>query len=92
MSDVTIERAGSSGAATEQVKERVGEGAQQLQEKASEAKVRTRERLRGQIGSRSTQIGSADVERCVGAAPDGAGVESAREGAGGRVQPDELIA
>ncbi len=41
----------------EQVKERVGEGAQQVQEKASEAKERTRERLSGQIDSRSTQAG-----------------------------------
>ena len=31
---------------SEQVKERVGEGAQQIQEKASEAKHETRERLR----------------------------------------------
>jgi ElaB/YqjD/DUF883 family membrane-anchored ribosome-binding protein len=41
----------------EQVKERVGEGAQQVQEKASEAKERTRERLSEQINSRSTQTG-----------------------------------
>ena len=41
----------------EQVKERVGEGAQQVQEKASEAKERTRERLSAQIDSRSTQAG-----------------------------------
>jgi ElaB/YqjD/DUF883 family membrane-anchored ribosome-binding protein len=41
----------------EQVKERVGEGAQQVQEKASEAKERTRERLSEQIDSRSTQTG-----------------------------------
>src|SRR5512132_385734 len=40
-----------------QVKERVGEGAQQVQEKASEAKERTRERLSAQIDSRSTQAG-----------------------------------
>jgi ElaB/YqjD/DUF883 family membrane-anchored ribosome-binding protein len=42
---------------SEQVKERVGEGAQQIQQKASEAKVQTRERLRQQIDSRSTQAG-----------------------------------
>jgi hypothetical protein len=57
MSDVTVEPAQSSASATEQVKERVGEGAQQLQEKASEAKVRTRERLREQIDTRSTETG-----------------------------------
>ena len=42
---------------SEQVKERVGEGAQQIQEKASEAKQQTRRRLRNQIDSRSTQTG-----------------------------------
>ena len=42
---------------SEQVKERVGEGAQQIQEKASEAKQETRERLREQLDSRSTQTG-----------------------------------
>jgi ElaB/YqjD/DUF883 family membrane-anchored ribosome-binding protein len=42
---------------SEQVKERVGEGAQQIQQKASEAKVQTRERLRQQVDSRSTQAG-----------------------------------
>lgn len=42
---------------SEQVKERVGEGAQQIQEKASEAKHETRERLRQQLDSRSTQTG-----------------------------------
>jgi ElaB/YqjD/DUF883 family membrane-anchored ribosome-binding protein len=57
MSDVTIEPAESSASATEQVKERVGEGAQQVQEKASEAKTRMRERLREQIDTRSTQTG-----------------------------------
>jgi hypothetical protein len=41
----------------EQVKERVGEGAQQVQEKASDAKDRTRERLSEQLGSRSTRAG-----------------------------------
>jgi hypothetical protein len=39
------------------VKERVGEGAQQIQEKASETKTRVRERLREQIDSRSTETG-----------------------------------
>ena len=42
---------------SEQVKERVGEGAQQMQQKASEAKVKTREQLRQQVDSRSTQAG-----------------------------------
>lgn len=51
---------------TEQVKERVSEGAQQLQEKTSDAKARTREGLREQVDNRSrttgrqmTQTGSA---------------------------------
>ena len=42
---------------SEQVKERVGEGAQQMQQKASEAKGKTREQLRQQVDSRSTQAG-----------------------------------
>ena len=42
---------------SEQVKERVGEGAQQIQEKATEAKQQTRQRLREQIDTRSTQTG-----------------------------------
>jgi ElaB/YqjD/DUF883 family membrane-anchored ribosome-binding protein len=42
---------------SEQVKERVGEGAQQIQEKASEAKQNTRERVRQEIDTRSTQTG-----------------------------------
>ena len=42
---------------SEQVKERVGEGAQQIQQKASEAKGKTREQLRQQVDSRSTQAG-----------------------------------
>jgi uncharacterized membrane protein YheB (UPF0754 family) len=42
---------------SEQVKERVDEGAQQIQQKASEAKVKTREQLRQQVDSRSTQAG-----------------------------------
>jgi len=42
---------------SEQVKEGVGEGAQQVQQKASEAKVKTREQLRQQVDSRSTQAG-----------------------------------
>jgi hypothetical protein len=57
MSDVTTEPAQSSVSTTEQVKERVGEGAQQIQEKASEAKVRTRDRLREEIDTRSTATG-----------------------------------
>ena len=42
---------------SEQVKERVGEGAQQIQEKTSEAKQNTRERVRQEIDTRSTQTG-----------------------------------
>lgn len=57
MSEVTMEPARSSASTTDQLKERVGEGAQQIQEKASEAKVRARERLREQIDTRSTQTG-----------------------------------
>ena len=43
---------------SEAVKERVTEGAQQVQEKASEAKAQTRERLREQIDTRSTETGN----------------------------------
>jgi ElaB/YqjD/DUF883 family membrane-anchored ribosome-binding protein len=50
----------------EQVKERVSEGAQQVQGKTSEAKDRTRERLSGQIDSRSTQVGE-QMNRTAGA-------------------------
>jgi hypothetical protein len=57
MSEVTTESARSSTSTTEQVKERVGEGAQQIQGKASEAKARTRERIREQIDTRSTETG-----------------------------------
>jgi hypothetical protein len=57
MSELTTERSGSSESTTEQVKERVAEGAQQLQEKASDAKTQTRDKLRQQIDSRSTQTG-----------------------------------
>jgi ElaB/YqjD/DUF883 family membrane-anchored ribosome-binding protein len=57
MSEVTIESGASSASTTDQVKERVGEGAQQLQEKATEAKGQTRERLRKQIDTRSTETG-----------------------------------
>ena len=42
---------------SEQVKERVGEGAQQIQEKASEAKQNTRERVRQEVDTRSAQTG-----------------------------------
>jgi hypothetical protein len=42
---------------SEQVKERVGEGAQQVQQKAVEAKEQTRERVRQQVDTRSTQTG-----------------------------------
>jgi ElaB/YqjD/DUF883 family membrane-anchored ribosome-binding protein len=41
----------------EQVKERVGEGAQQVQQKAVEAKQQTRERMRQKVDTRSTQTG-----------------------------------
>jgi ElaB/YqjD/DUF883 family membrane-anchored ribosome-binding protein len=57
MSEVTTEPAQSSTSTTEQVKERVGEGAQQIQEKASEAKSQTRERIRNEIDTRSTDTG-----------------------------------
>ncbi len=46
-----------SGSTTDQLKERVGEGAEQLQEKASQAQAQGRERLRQQIDNRSTQAG-----------------------------------
>jgi ElaB/YqjD/DUF883 family membrane-anchored ribosome-binding protein len=49
-------RNGGSGM-SEQVKERVGEGAQQIQEKASEAKHTTRERVRQEVDTRSAQTG-----------------------------------
>jgi ElaB/YqjD/DUF883 family membrane-anchored ribosome-binding protein len=42
---------------SEQVKERVGEGAEQIQEKASEAKQNTRERVRQEIDTRSSRTG-----------------------------------
>jgi hypothetical protein len=42
---------------SEQVKERVGEGAQQVQQKAVEAKEQTRERVRREVDTRSTQTG-----------------------------------
>jgi ElaB/YqjD/DUF883 family membrane-anchored ribosome-binding protein len=57
MSNVITEPGQSSNSTTEQAKERLGEGAQQIQEKASEAKARTRERLREQIDTRSSQTG-----------------------------------
>ena len=57
MSEVTTEQTQSSMSTTEQAKERLGEGAQQVQEKASEAKERTRARLRAQIDTRSNQTG-----------------------------------
>jgi hypothetical protein len=57
MSEVTTEQAQSSTSTTEQAKERVNEGAQQLQEKASEAKARTRDRVREQLDTRSTETG-----------------------------------
>jgi hypothetical protein len=51
---------------SEQVKERVGEGAQQVQEKASEAKAQTRQRLSEQLNDRSTQAGE-QMTRTAGA-------------------------
>jgi hypothetical protein len=57
MTDVTTESAPSSTSTTEKMKERAGEGAQQIQEKVSEAKMRTRERLGAQINTRSTETG-----------------------------------
>jgi hypothetical protein len=58
MSDVTTEPDRSSMSATEQVKERVGEGAQQIQEKASDTKAQTGGRLRKHIDTRSTETGN----------------------------------
>jgi hypothetical protein len=57
MSEVTTERNQSSPSTTEQAKERLGEGAQQIQEKASEAKARTRDQIRQQIDTRSNETG-----------------------------------
>jgi ElaB/YqjD/DUF883 family membrane-anchored ribosome-binding protein len=57
MSEVTTEKTQSSTSTTEQAKERLGEGAQQIQEKASEAKMRTREQIRTQIDTRSSEAG-----------------------------------
>jgi ElaB/YqjD/DUF883 family membrane-anchored ribosome-binding protein len=57
MSEVTTSPTRSSTSTTEQAKERLGEGAHQIQEKASEAKARTRDQLREQINTRSTETG-----------------------------------
>jgi hypothetical protein len=57
MSEVTTEQTRSSTSTTEQAKERLGEGAQQIQEKASEAKARTRDQIRQQIDTRSSETG-----------------------------------
>jgi hypothetical protein len=57
MSEVTTEQAQSATSTTEQAKERLGEGAQQIQEKASEAKARTRDQIRQQIDTRSSETG-----------------------------------
>ena len=58
MSEVTTtEQAQSSASTTEQAKERLGEGAQQVQEKASEAKARARDQIRQQIDTRSSETG-----------------------------------
>jgi hypothetical protein len=57
MSEVTTEQAQSSTSTTEQAKERLGEGAQQIQEKAAEAKARTRDQIRQQIDTRSSETG-----------------------------------
>ena len=57
MSEVTTEQTQSSASTTEQAKERLEEGALQIKDKASEAKVRTREQLRAQIDTRSNETG-----------------------------------
>ena len=57
MSEVTTEQTHSSASTTEQAKERLEEGALQIKDKASEAKVRTREQLRAQIDTRSNETG-----------------------------------
>jgi hypothetical protein len=57
MTEVPTKQTQSSTSTTEQAKERLGEGAQQIQEKASEAKARTRDRLREQIDTRSSETG-----------------------------------
>jgi ElaB/YqjD/DUF883 family membrane-anchored ribosome-binding protein len=57
MSEMTTKPARSSTSTAEQAKERLGEGAQQIQEKATEAKTRTRERVRQEIDTRSTETG-----------------------------------
>ena len=57
MSNVTTKPGRSSTSTTDQAKERLDEGAQQIQEKASEAKAKTRERLQEQIDTRSTDAG-----------------------------------
>jgi ElaB/YqjD/DUF883 family membrane-anchored ribosome-binding protein len=57
MTEVTTQPARSSGSTTDGAKERLEEGAQQVQEKASEAKAKTRERLQEQIDTRSTDAG-----------------------------------
>jgi hypothetical protein len=58
MSEVTTEPDRSSMSATEQVTGRVGEGAQQIKEKASDTKAQTGDRLRKQIDTRSTETGN----------------------------------
>jgi hypothetical protein len=65
VSETTIEQQ-ESGSTTDQVKERLGEGAQQLQEKASEAQAQGRERLRQQMDERSTNTGE-QITRTAGA-------------------------
>jgi hypothetical protein len=57
MTEVSTQPAQSSTSTTDQAKERLEEGAQQIQEKASEAKTQTRERLREQLDTRSTRAG-----------------------------------
>jgi ElaB/YqjD/DUF883 family membrane-anchored ribosome-binding protein len=57
MGEVTAESVQSSGSTAEQVRERVGDGAQQVQEQASAVKLRAGERLREQIDTRSTETG-----------------------------------
>jgi hypothetical protein len=57
MSNVTTKPGRSSTSTTDQAKESLDEGARQIQEQASEAKAKTRERLQEQIDTRSTDAG-----------------------------------
>jgi hypothetical protein len=57
MSEVTTEPTGAEQSTGEQVKERVGEATQQVQEKALEARGQARERISEQLDTRSTEAG-----------------------------------